>query len=91
MARQTVRHPPAQHTGLTEWPGKLSVASSTAHWPDGMARQTQCQMHFRTAHGPDVMARQTIRCPPAQHTGRTEWPGKLSDTIAVEPLRSTHG
>eukprot|EP00961_Rhodomonas_salina_P115998 1561104-Rhodomonas_salina.1 len=29
------------------------------------------------------MARQTVRCPPAQpeHTGRTEWPDKLSDAL----------
>eukprot|EP00961_Rhodomonas_salina_P271805 3672255-Rhodomonas_salina.1 len=40
MARQTVRRPPAQHTGRTQWPDKLSDASSTAHWPDAMARQT---------------------------------------------------
>eukprot|EP00961_Rhodomonas_salina_P271097 3663044-Rhodomonas_salina.1 len=31
------------------------------------------------------MARQTVRCPPAQHTGRTEWP----DTVRDPPTQHT--
>eukprot|EP00961_Rhodomonas_salina_P164540 2216821-Rhodomonas_salina.1 len=80
MARQTVRRPAAQHTDRTEWPDKLSDAlqHSTWAWQNG---QTNCQTPCSTAHGPDVMARQTVRHPPAQHTGRMEWPDKLSDAL----------
>eukprot|EP00961_Rhodomonas_salina_P074664 1002797-Rhodomonas_salina.1 len=75
MARQTVRRHHAQHTGLTEWPDKLSDAlpHSTLAGRNG---QTNYQTPSSTAHRPDGMARQTVRRPPAQHTGRTEWPGK---------------
>eukprot|EP00961_Rhodomonas_salina_P019896 267778-Rhodomonas_salina.1 len=44
MARQTVRHPAAQHTGQTEWPDKLSEAlqhSTQARWNG----QTNYQMN----------------------------------------------
>eukprot|EP00961_Rhodomonas_salina_P039103 525640-Rhodomonas_salina.1 len=68
MARQTVRRPPAQHTGRTEWPDKLSDTLQHSTWA-GLNGQTNCQTPSCTAHRPDRMARQTVRRPPAQWAG----------------------
>eukprot|EP00961_Rhodomonas_salina_P051327 688810-Rhodomonas_salina.1 len=63
--------------GRTEWPDKLSEALQHSTLA-GLNGQTNCQTPSGTAHGEDRMARQTVRHPPAQHMGMTEWPDKLS-------------
>eukprot|EP00961_Rhodomonas_salina_P265418 3587981-Rhodomonas_salina.1 len=73
MAANCQTHP-AQHTGRTEWPDKLSDALPHSTWARRNG-QTNYQTPSSTAHRLDGMARQTDNRLPALLRD------KLSDTI----------